>query len=263
VPSLRDLQARFHDAALLDDRAALEARVRPDALDAAHRDDVFRNNARERFRQALAADYPVVERLVGEQCLGALALLYLREHPSHRDDLQGFGHEFPAFLAMRYGGGEYAYLGDVARLEWAYQEVVIAPDAESVGVDALAAVPAERLELLRLRLQPAVRLVRSRYPILRIWQLNQLGADPQASIDLASGEAVLLRRLESHVELRLIAASDWTLLAGLHAGITLGRAIDAALAEAHDFDLQRALARAFALGLIVQCSVPDSTDSSR
>jgi len=263
VPSLRELRERFYDAMLLDDPTALEGAVRRNELDAEHRVDAYRNNARERLRTALAAIYPVIERIVGEQCLGGLARLYVREHPSRRGDLQSFGHEFAAFLAMRYGGGEHAYLGDVARLEWAYQEVLIAPDAESVGVDALADFPAERLELLKLRLHPAVRLVRSRYPILRIWQLNQRGADPEASIDLASGgEAVLLRRLESHVELRRLAASHWTLLAGLHGGVTLGRAVDAAIAEARDFNLQRALAQAFTLGLIVHCSVPDSTDIS-
>ena len=261
MPSLRELQQRFYDALLLDDATALAGLVRTDGLDPEDRVDVYRNNARERFRKTLAADYPVIQQLVGEQCLRGLARLYMREHPSRSGDLQSFGHEFAAFLAMRYGGGEYAYLADVARLEWAYQEVLIAPDAESVGVDALAVFPADRLEQLKLRLHPAVRLVRSRFPILRIWQLNQHGADPEESIDLASGgEAVLLRRLESHVELRRLAAADWTLLTGLHAGVALGRAVDAALAEAHDFDLQRALAQAFTLGLIVHCSIPDSTD---
>jgi hypothetical protein len=142
--------------------------------------------------------------------------------------------------------------------------VLIAPDADSVGVEALTRFAAEDLEYLQLRLHPASRLVRSRYPVLRIWQLNQPGADANESIDLASGgDTLLVRRLESHVELRPLAACDWTLLAGLHAGVTLGKAVDAAITEDSDFDLQRALARAFTLGLIVHCSAsPPSNVSS-
>jgi len=256
VPSLRELQERFYDAVLLDDATALDGLVRANELEPERRVDVYRNNAREGFRKALAADYPVIERLVGEQCMRGLARIYMREHPSRSGDLHGFGHEFAAFLAMRYGGTEYAYLADVARLEWACQEVTIAPDAESIGVDALTGFAADQLEHLQLRLHPAIRLVRSRYPVLRIWQLNQRGADTDESVDLASGgDTLLVRRLESHVELRPLAASDWTLLTGLHAGVTLGEAVDAALAETQDFDLQRALARAFTLGLIVHCTV--------
>jgi hypothetical protein len=260
VPSLRELQERFYDAVLLGDPAVLDP-LRADDSNPATPLDVSKSIAHEPVRKALSCDYPVIEQLVGEHRLGRLALIYMREHRSLGGDAQGFGSEFAAFLARRYSGGPYDYLADVARLEWAYQEVLIAPDAQTVGVDSLATLAADQLERLRLRLHPAGRIVRSRYPILSIWQMSQSDADPDTSVELAGGgEAVLLRRLENHVELRLLASGDAALLAALQDGAVLGDAVDAALAETADFDLQRALARAFALGLIVHCSLAQFTD---
>jgi hypothetical protein len=255
MPSLRELQARFYEAVVFDDPTALAGLVRAPAAE--HRIDVYRNNAREAFRKALAADYPVIERLVGGECFRGLARHYMREHPSRSGDLQGYGHEFAAFLAGRYGDGPHDYLADVARLEWAYQEVLGAPDASPIAVERLAAYVPEELETLRLRLHPALRLVRSGYPILRIWQLNQPDADPQSRIDLASGgDAVLVRRLPDHVELRRLESGDYALLDALRAGAGLAAAVDCAVAAAPDFDLEHALARAFTRGLVVACTLP-------
>ena len=55
--------------------------------------------------------------------------------------------------------------GDVAALEWAWQECLVAPDpATTLDVTALAGVGAERAARLRLLPHPALRLVESRGP---------------------------------------------------------------------------------------------------
>jgi hypothetical protein len=254
VPSLRELQERFYDALMSADADALATCVQPNAIGASARIEVYRNNAREGFRKALLADYPVIGQLVGAECFRGLARAYMREHPSRSGDLQGFGRAFAEFLARRYGGGEFDYFADVARLEWACQEALVAADAEAIGVGRVAHLAPERLERVRLLLHPAIRLVRSHYPVLRIWQQHQAGADPQARIDLASGgEAVLVRRPQDGIELRRLPAAEWSFLAALERGVALADAVDAALAEDDRFDLQSALARAFTLGLVVGC----------
>lgn len=254
MPSLRELQQRFYDAVASADADPLAASIRSNAIGAAARIAVYRNNAREGFRKALLADYPVTEQLVGAECFRGLARAYLSEHPSRSGDLQGFGHELPAFLDSHYGGGEFAYLGDVARLEWAVAEALVAPDAEPASLNVLASIGAERLEALGLLLHPALRVVRSPYPILRIWRQHQAGTDVQDRIDLsAGGEAVVVLRNGERIELRSASDAEWSFLAALARSATLGDAVDAALAADLGFDLQRALARAFALGLVVGC----------
>ena len=258
MPSLHELQERFYDALMSADVSALAGCVRENAIGAGARIEVYRNNAREGFRKALLADYPVIEQLAGAECFRGLARAYMREHPSRSGDLQGFGREFAAFLARRYGGGEFDYFADVARLEWACQEVLIADEADAIGIERLAGLAPERLERARLQLHPAIRLVRSRYPVLRIWQQHQAGADRQARVDLASGgEAVLVRRLQDEIELRRLDVAEWSFVAALARGVTLADAVGAALAEDEGFDLQRALARTFTLRFVVGCSADD------
>jgi hypothetical protein len=257
VPSLRELQERFYAAMTSSDVSALARSVLPNEIGARARIEVYRNNAREGFRKALLADYPVIGELVGAECFRGLAHAYMREHPSRSGDLQSFGREFATFLARRYGGGEFDYLADIARLEWACQEALVAAEVDAIGIERLARLAPDRLEHVSLRLHPAARLVRSPYPILRIWQQHQSGADRQTRIDLASGgEAVLVGRLQDEVELHRLPAAEWTFLAALNRGAALGDAVDAALAEDDAFDLERALARAFTLELVVDCS-PD------
>jgi hypothetical protein len=99
--------------------------------------------------------------------------------------------------------------------------------------------------------------VRSPYPILRIWQLNQPDVDEDSTVDLASGgEAVLVFRRADELELRQLDVGEWTFLAALRAGRTLGVAVDAALAEDRDFDPAPVLSRAFARDLVVGCTRP-------
>src|SRR5271155_414299 len=67
MPSLRELQRGFAAAALFGDTAALSGLgIEAGGLDAAARIAVYRNNVFGNYRQALAAPYPVVRRLVGD-----------------------------------------------------------------------------------------------------------------------------------------------------------------------------------------------------
>jgi hypothetical protein len=98
--------------------------------------------------------------------------------------------------------------------------------------------------------------------MFRIWQVNQPGADEEATVDLsAGGDSVLVFRRAERVELRRLDDGEWSFLAALRAGGTLGAAVDSALAADNDFDLSPALTRAFALGLVVGCTRPSARQS--
>ena len=70
-------------------------------------------------------------------------------------DLQRFGCRFPAYLEHCYANSEYDYLPDVARLEWACEEVRTSPDAGSLNLGGLAGIPQERYPELGFWLHPA------------------------------------------------------------------------------------------------------------
>src|SRR5271169_1907108 len=174
--SLREVQRGFTAAALFDDTASLaEIGIVAGGLDPAARIAVYRNNVFGNYRQALAATYPVVRRLVGGTLFDAAVAAFARAYPSQHGDVNRYGGDMARFLAAYPPARTLVYLPDVARLEWALDQANIAADSPPLDLRALAAVPAAALGALRFALHPSVQMVKSRHPIFRIWQVNQPG----------------------------------------------------------------------------------------
>lgn len=207
--ALLELQRQFRDALLVAGHATDTPSMQPawvlaDGIEAAQRLQIYRNNVVTAFTTTLAATFPVIERLGGADWFRQCARDYQCRHPSAAGDLQYVGQRFPAFLRQRFGATEFAYFEAVARLEWAYQEVLIAAAGESFDPASLAAVEERDQDDLVFRLRPATRLVESTVPILAIWNSNQPGA-PAEHIALDRGPAsVLLVRRRGGVHLREI-----------------------------------------------------------
>ena len=188
MPSLRELQRDFAATLFAGDDAAPPFATIP-ADRAAERIAVYRRALFANYRNALAATYPVVQRLVGAPFFNAAVDAFVAEHPSTSGDLNIYGDTFGAFLAAYAPAADFPYLADVAALEWAQDEANRAADGESSPRDVLAELTimaTAQLPAALLTLAPSCRLVDSRYPILRIWQANQG--------DCKAGEPRLARR---------------------------------------------------------------------
>lgn len=133
--------------------------------------EVYRASVEANLGHALRDTYPVVNRLVGEDYFSQVARAYLRAHPSRCGDIHAFGAEFESFLAVQDSAEDFPYLPDVARLEWLTHQAFHAADAESLTPPALADLPSESYGSLCLL--PTVRMMRSEFPVHRIWQVNQ------------------------------------------------------------------------------------------
>lgn len=209
---------------------------------------VYRENALAARRDALAAAYPVIRRLVGDAFFAEAATRFARAHPSTSGDLHAYGGPaFADFLSGYAPAGGLPYLGDVARLEWAVHECEHAADGAPLDHAALAALPPTALPALRLRLHPAVRLVESEHPILAIWEANQAARD--GTVDREAGpERVLVRREGLQVAPVLADGESWALLTAFAQGETLAEAL-ARLANPGE-DLAPALARVAGWGAL-------------
>jgi hypothetical protein len=259
MSQLRELQRRFA-AALFDEEPGVAATlVHAGAIGAAQRIGIYRNNLREAFRKALALEFPVIERLVGADYFARLARDFHAVHPSRHGDLHHIGAPFPDFLRERFSSTEYAYFADVAALEWAHSEVLVAPDIAPLDPESLAEIPPDLYGDLRFTISPACRLVASVYPIVRIWTVNQPQSADEAAIDLSSGEdRVLVRRGRENIEFHRLDAPTFEFLAGLAGRQTLSVAFDRAERVDASFDLGAALQRMVALGVLValDCATP-------
>lgn len=243
MPSLRDMQRAVSAAVRTGCPGAAVNLVQGDAVAAEDRLRIYENNHELTFRGALSATYPVIERLGGSDWFRQRARGFRLTHPSRSGDLQNAGADFAVFLRSELAATEYAYFPDVASLEWAYQEVLIAAERSPLDPQALRDVAADDLERLIFVLRPAVALVDSAYPILAIWRANQ-PASEAAALDLrldAGPSRVLLIRRADHVEMRELPVGTYFLARQFLLGATLLQATDRAAGRIADFDLAASL----------------------
>jgi hypothetical protein len=227
---LPELQRRFA-AALHDRPCEAESWAADDGIAAAARLRVYRGNARAQFEQALAATFPVLQGRVGEDYFRQLAHHYREAHPSRAGDLHEVGRAFAPFLADHLADGPYAWLAELAALEWTVAEAGVAADTDAVSVTALAGVPAEALTDLRLRFVASFRCIEATVPVLSVWRSGQAGG-AGVSIDLATGpEFVLLHRAGDEVQLVALSQFEHAFVAALVRDRTLGDALDASMLE--------------------------------
>src|SRR5262249_41551279 len=98
---------------------------------------------------------------------------------------------------------------------------------------------------------PACGLVRSQFPIVRIWRANQPESSAEETIDLESGgDNVVVLRTPECVEFHQLPAAEFAALEALARGSTLGDALEAALAIDSAFDLGAMLRRCIALPIL-------------
>jgi hypothetical protein len=251
VASLLETQRRMAQSLRGTDPGAAEALIAPGRFGAARHLAVYRHNMESSLRGALAAIYPVVERLVGEGFFRLLAARYIAAHPSRHANLHELGRHLPAFLAAFEPAQALVYLPEVARLEWAWHRVFHAADAPRLPPEAIATALGGDPGVLRARLHPATRLVASPYPILRIWELNQPGAE-EAIVDLAAGgEHLLLRRIDVEVAIERLTAGGFELLSALARGEPIVDACASALEVEPGCDVGALLQRHLTEGVIV------------
>jgi hypothetical protein len=242
---LATLQRSFIESLLAGQQAVTPAvtDIRGGVFSPAERLSIYRNNLRENFLKVLELEYPVILRLVGTDFFRQTALQFLQQSPSRSGDLFNCGRGFPEFLRQQFAASDYAYLPDVAALEWAYQEAIIAADdARILDIAALAGLEQDSYDRLRLHAHPALRLVRSPYPIVAIWADNQPDAASDATIDIGrGGENALITRALRSTQVTAIGAGAATFLGGVLEQSPLGLALEAALAADPAFDVESAL----------------------
>lgn len=258
MPPLSELQAGLRHAIRTGDerpaRAAADGRVLP----AAARLRIHRNHHYVSLTAALAATFPVVARLVGERCFGALAREFILLAPPASPCLFEYGAGLSRYLAAVPTLMGLPYLPDVARLEWAINKARHAVDAPRLPVEALAQLQDCCFSEALFTLQPSCRLLASPYPVDRIWRANQPEADADAvvTLDLA-GTRLLIHRDEADdaVWCRL-SIGEHAFLAALVEGLPLGRAWDRATAAEPAFDGSRTLSGLLQAGIFTDFRFP-------
>ncbi|MBL8706668.1 MAG: putative DNA-binding domain-containing protein [Rhodospirillales bacterium] len=239
MPSLRELQRDFSAAVLGGAAEPAAASVLEDRLPPEQRLQVYRNHVRISLREALAATFPVVRRLVGEGYFATVARPFVLAHPPKSPVLADYGAAFPAFLQAAPNAP--AYLADVARLEWALNLAYHAPDAPALSAQNFAGLAPDAYATLRLVPLASTTLIASPHPIQAIWRANQ--PDRDATVDATEAQTVLVwRATDGDAACRVLAPGEAAFFGALIAAASLGEAATAALAIDPAFELPTAIA---------------------
>jgi hypothetical protein len=190
---LAELQRDFARAVRGDALAGHRVGVDPTGLNPERRLAVYRNHHRISLAAALAANFPTVVEVVGEEAFQALALSFLAIDPPRDSCVVAYGAGFPAFLESDPRSQSLVYLGDVARLDWAQNLAERADDLASFAAEHLAQLDAERLETLCLKPHPSLTLLRSLYPLLEIRAVAS-GEAEGASLDAGGVDLMIWRK---------------------------------------------------------------------
>jgi hypothetical protein len=238
MPALREVQRAFAASVLRREPVAPTLRPRPADGRLERRLGVYRVNARENFAAALEAAFPLLRRQLGAEGFASLAWSYQQRCPSTSGNLFETGRRLPAFLDGILEGTPDDYLRDVARLEWAVQESMVAADGDRrFDPRPLAAIPPAEHARLRFSIDESTRAVATRHAVFGLWRdLQEGGADEPLAVPAATPERILVRRAPSGIELARLDDAGFACLECLLRGATLGEMAEAALAVSGSAD---------------------------
>ncbi len=226
----------------------------------ARRYGVYRNNVATGLARALAARFPVTEKIVGEEFFTAMARDFALGSPPASPVLLHYGEDFPDFVAKFPPAAGLPYLADIVRLENAQMKAYHARDIAPIDPQALTRITPERMNGLILVFHPAARVLASAHPIVTIWAMNS-GARALAPIENWHAENALVTRPDLTVLTREIGPESARFLLTLMHGATLGEAFEATLDDHPDFDLGRNLADLLRSGAVTDIIAEPSLEA--
>jgi hypothetical protein len=240
---------RGHGAPSLPDATAL---VTGDArASAAERIHVYQHMYRARLTEALEAQFPRLSRWLGADAFAEVVAAYVTDEPSRHPSLRFIGRRFPDWLAARAPAeARHPALAELARLEWAREDVFDAADQTTLTLETVRGWPPDRFGEIPLCLVTAHRVLRLARPVAALWDAigPAAGSAEARVIDEAAataidGESLLVWRQGIAVFHRVINAEEAAALDLMAEGTTFG-AMCEALCEARPE--QEAAAQAFA-----------------
>lgn len=209
---------------------------------------VYRNTVLHGAVEALRANYPVVEQILGSVMFDGVAVDYARAFPPRRPVLALYGDGFADWLEERPWITHIPYVPDVARIERLRVECLFAADAEPVrpSGSAFAALCG-----LNLHLHPAVRFGWLSSPAMTIWLAHQQPLTCAIEPEWKAEGALFTRPDPFTVVPTMIDRAQHRLLFGIRVGESVGCALRAAAQLSPDCDASILFASLVNLGVFI------------
>ena len=200
----------------------------------------YKANAGALAERALAAAFPTLQQLLGDESFAALARDFWRRHPPVAGDITLWGETLPAFITDAQTLADEPYLPDMARLEWALHRVQTAPDAPAGAPLGLELLATQDPATLRLHLPAGSTVLLSSWPVFSLWQAHQSSAEDRfdavrVALGQGRGEQGLVTRSGWVPQVLALPASEACFTAALLAGQSLAQALQE-VGDGFDFE---------------------------
>jgi len=177
-----------------------------------------------RLLEILVAEYPTTQQVLGEKAFERACRRFLERNPSRHRTLNLLSERFPDFLARHLPPGNRSKLAvDVARIERAMEDVFDAQQAEPLTAAEFAAIGADEWHRVRLRVIPALRLLKLRFAANEYMSATRGGKQPRTLRPRATFAIVYRRGFQ--VYRRDQTPGQFKLIAALARGRTLEEAV--------------------------------------
>lgn len=177
MPSLAETQRKFWSSLNHYSDDVLSEIYGDGIFASEQRMEVYRMTAISLRISVLKDVFPVCEKILGEKYFSQIAKFYFKDNPSINPDLNQYGESFPEFcdrlITERNELKDFAYIGDLARLEWRIQKAYFSKDNLEFDIKCFEKKCHKDAGSIILSLQPNVFILKSAFPVLKIWNAHQ------------------------------------------------------------------------------------------
>jgi Putative DNA-binding domain len=160
--SLADLQSSMTRAIFDGSFADLQGEFTAGQADPLRRYAIYRNNMFLSLAAHLRTIFPVTARLGDERFFAYAAHQFILDAPPREARLAAYGAAFPRFLTRFPACRHAPILAEMASLEWAIHSALTSPERPWLDIASITESP-------MIDLQPSLRFVISRWPVLDLW----------------------------------------------------------------------------------------------
>ncbi|MCC7241536.1 MAG: putative DNA-binding domain-containing protein [Acidobacteria bacterium] len=259
--SLAELQQRVRDAIVLGRDALENVSLVAGQGDGWRRLAIHHRHYETSLVKGLLRRFPATAWLLGSPLLIEAARIFIKACPPTAPCLAEYGETFPPWLSGWSELAHVPYAGDFAALDWQLGKVSIEVETPAVTFDVFAALEADAMTAVRLRLQPGLDYLKAAWPIDNLMRLYLTDTAPEHLVLEPEHIWLQVRGARGQFDFARLSESEFLFRQGVHAAIPLGEAADCALDRDDSFDPGRALTALFTDDLVTSILTAASEDT--
>ena len=235
--SLAKLQENFANHIYNKNELKILEEIQASDIATDQRLDIYRNNVFSNFDEALALTYKIIKKIVGEDYFSYLTKEYNKKYYSNSGNLEDYGKYFPDMIESFLPNHKLVYLADIAKLEWFYNLAYFSKEAEDIDVQKLQSLNEDEFMKLFFELHSSCFLIKSKYPIYSIRQMNQADQNKKVKFKENDSQFIIIEKSQLRVNLHQLTNIEYEFLELIQKSKNIYEIYEILAAKQENFDV--------------------------